>query len=84
VVSLLELGVHNPLALAIGDQGESEKELAARLIERIPEQSLLLGDRYYGVGPMIALLLSQRKVRSMEFLVRVQERIRGQVIQLLA
>ena len=46
---LLELGLHNPLAAGIGRQGESEWELARRLLAQLPKRVLLLGDRLYGV-----------------------------------
>jgi len=47
---LLELGLHNPLAAAIGRQGESEWALAQRLLAQLPKRALLLGDRLYGVA----------------------------------
>lgn len=47
---LLELGLHNPLAAAIGRRGESEWALAQRLLAQLPKRALLLGDRLYGVA----------------------------------
>ena len=47
---LLELGLHNPLAAAIGRKGESEWALAQRLLAQLPKRALLLGDRLYGVA----------------------------------
>src|SRR5438093_1859020 len=46
---LLELGLHNPVAAAIGRKGESEWALAQRLLAQLPKRALLLGDRLYGV-----------------------------------
>ncbi len=46
---LLEVGLHNPLAAAIGRKGESEWALAQRLLAQLPKHALLLGDRLYGV-----------------------------------
>ena len=46
---LLEIGLHNPLAAAVGRQGESEWALAQRLLAQLPKGALLLGDRLYGV-----------------------------------
>jgi hypothetical protein len=46
---LLEVGLHNPLAAAIGRHGESEWALGQRLLAQLPKQALLLGDRLYGV-----------------------------------
>jgi hypothetical protein len=47
---LLELGLHNPLAAAIGRKGESEWALAQRLLAQVPKGALVLGDRLYGVA----------------------------------
>jgi Transposase DDE domain len=47
---LLELGLHNPLAAAIGRKGESEWALAQRLLAQRPKRALLLGDRLYGAA----------------------------------
>jgi hypothetical protein len=47
---LLELGLHNPLAAAIGRHGESEWALAQRLLAQLPRRALVLGDRLYGVA----------------------------------
>jgi len=49
-VVLLEVGLHNPLAAAIGRAGESEWALAQRLLAQLPRRALLLGDRLYGVA----------------------------------
>lgn len=46
---LLEIGLHNPLAAAIGRTGESEWALAQRLLAQLPKHAVLLGDRLYGV-----------------------------------
>lgn len=82
VVVLLELGVHNPLAVAVGRGGESEMELARRLLTRIPSRSLFLGDRYYGVGPVVELLLPLC-TQGRAFLVRVKENLRSKLVQAL-
>jgi len=47
---LLEVGLHNPLAAAIGRRGESEWALACRLLAQVPKGALVLADRYYGVA----------------------------------
>ena len=51
---LLEVGLHNPLAAAIGRDGESEWALAPRLLAQLPRRALLLGDRLYGVPAFVA------------------------------
>jgi Transposase DDE domain len=50
---LLEVGLHNPLAAAIGRHGESEWALAQRLLAQVPKHALLLGDRLYGVAAFV-------------------------------
>lgn len=50
---LLEVGLHNPLAAAIGREEESEWALAQRLLAQLPKQALLLGDRLYGVAAFV-------------------------------
>jgi hypothetical protein len=45
LVVLVELGRHNPLAAAIGQEGESAVALARRAGQGLPEKSLLLGER---------------------------------------
>lgn len=48
VAVMVEPGLHNPLAAAIGADGESERVLAKRVVPAQPEKSLLIKDRYYG------------------------------------
>src|SRR5208283_5127595 len=46
-VVMVELGLHNPLAAALGADGESEMVLAQRVLSAQPPKSLLISDRYY-------------------------------------
>ena len=55
---LLEVGLHNPLAAAIGRRGQSEWELAGGLLARLPERVLLLADRLYGCAAFAAQALA--------------------------
>ncbi len=50
---LLEVGLHNPVAAAIGRHGESEWVLSQRLLAQLPTRALLLGDRLYGVAAFV-------------------------------
>lgn len=75
---LLEVGLHNPLAAAIGRQGESEWALAQRLLAQLPKQALLLGDRLYGVIAFArAAQLACRRVGS-HFLLRASRTVKPQ------
>jgi len=78
VAVMVELGLHNPLAATVGMREESEMELARRLLDRLPEQSLLLSDRYYGVPEVLVGLEAQGQ---REFLVRVRENLKPRYLQ---
>jgi hypothetical protein len=67
---LLEVGLHNPLAAAIGRQGESEWALAQRLLAQLPKRALLLGDRLYGVAVFLVLARAACARVGSHFLVR--------------
>jgi hypothetical protein len=69
VAVMVELGLHNPLAAALGANGESEMVLAKQVLAAQPAKSLMLGDRYYGVG---AVLVDWRSEDERHFLVRVK------------
>lgn len=84
VCALVELGVHNPIALQIGRAGESELKLAYRLIEALPRQSLLLADRLYGVGKFLVAFLSRFADGGSDFLVRVGRHHKGRLCERLA
>lgn len=71
VCVLLELGLHNPLAAGIGRAGESEWELARRLLAQLPKRVLLLGDRLYGVPAFISHVWAACQRVGSHFLFRV-------------
>jgi hypothetical protein len=52
---LLEVGLHHPVAAAIGRAGESEWALGQRLLAQLPTGAVLLGDRLYGVSAFVQL-----------------------------
>jgi hypothetical protein len=78
VAVMVEVGLHNPLAAALGAQGESEMVLAKRVLSAQPAKSLLLGDRYYGV-PAVLVGLSDHDGR--HFLVRVKTGLKRRVLE---
>lgn len=57
-VVLLEVGLHNPLAAAIGRQGQSEWALAQEVVAHVPARALVLADRLYGCGAFVVPLLT--------------------------
>jgi hypothetical protein len=78
VAVLVELGLHNPLAAALGPEGESEMVLSKRLVPAQPEKSLLISDRYYGIP---ALLVDLPAEGQRHFLVRVKTKLKRRLLQ---
>lgn len=77
-VVMVELGLHNPLAAALGAAGESEMVLAKRVLVAQPAKSLLLSDRYYGVGEVLVGLSSEDQ---RHFLARVKENLKRRLVE---
>jgi len=78
VAVLVELGLHNPLAAALGPEGESEMVLAKRLLSAQPQKSLLISDRYYGAP---ALLVELPAEGQRHFLVRVKGNLTRRLLE---
>jgi hypothetical protein len=81
---LLEVGLHNPLAAAVGRHGESECALARTLLPAMPEQALVLADRLYGSGALAAALHAACAQVGSHFLVRVPTAVKGRAGERLA
>ena len=77
-----ELGLHNPVVAAVGL--ESEQVLARRCAPHLPCRSLLLGDRYYGVGRCIAEWIPLCRERGSECLFRVRANLKAEPVRSLA
>jgi len=80
-VVLLEIGLHNPLAAAIGRHGQSEWQLALGLLAQLPKQALLLGDRLYGCAAFVAEALSACQRVGSHFLFRVRSNIKAKTLR---
>ena len=80
VAVLVELGLHNPIAAAIGPSGESEMVLSRQLLDRLPDQSLLISDRYYGV-PVLLIDFKEIHPTGREFLVRAKSNLKRRVLE---
>ena len=74
---LVELGLHNPVAAAVGLKGEGEWALAAQLLARLPERSLLVVDRLYGCGAYLKNLTEACGSAGSELLVKARGNIKG-------
>jgi hypothetical protein len=80
---LLELGLHNPLAAAIGRRQESESSVSRRLLAQLPAGCLLLGDRLHGYGVFLAPVWDRCQEVGSQFLIRVQRRVAAQCVRRL-
>jgi hypothetical protein len=80
---LLELGLHNPLAAAIGRKGESEWALAQRLLAQLPTRAVLLGDRLYGVTAFATQARAACARVGSHFLLRASRSVKPRVIKRL-
>jgi hypothetical protein len=76
---LLEVGLHNPLAAAIGHSGQSEWQLSAQLLAQLAKGCLLLVDRLYGCGAFAALALDHCQKVGSHFLIRARSNIKVSV-----
>jgi hypothetical protein len=81
---LLEIGLHNPLAAAVGRTGESEWALAQRLLAQLPKRALLLGDRLYGVVAFVSLVQAACRRVGSHFLLRASRSVKPRLIRRLA
>jgi len=80
---LVELGIHNPLAAAIGLKDEGEWVLAEELLESLPEFSLLIVDRLYGCGKYVHELMEACLKRSSQLLVRARSNVKSHHLKTL-
>ncbi len=73
---LLEVGLHNPLAAAIGHSGQSEWQLSVQLLAQLGKGCLLLADRLYGCAAFAALALDRCQKARSHFLIRARSNIK--------
>jgi hypothetical protein len=78
---LLELGLHNPLAAAIGRAGQSEWALALGLLAQLPAHALLLADRLHGCAAFVVAAQAACAQVGSHFLIRARTNIRAKTRQ---
>ncbi len=78
VAVMVELGLHNPLAAALGANGQSEMVLAKQVLAAQPEWSLVISDRYYGVA---RLLVDWPKQGERHFMARVKKNLKRRLVE---
>jgi hypothetical protein len=81
---LLEVGLHNPLAAAIGRGGQSEWELAHSLLAQLPTRALLLADRLYGCAAFATQAFAACARVGSHVLIRARTDIKPQIVTRLA
>ena len=81
VAVMVELGLRNPIAASIGTRNQSEMSLARPLVEKLPEKSLLIEDRYYGVPKELVRFREVHPEGDRHFLARVRRNIRCRVLE---
>lgn len=80
---LLEVGLHQPLALAVGRHGQTEWPLSVSLLSHLPKGCLLLADRLYGCAAFAARALDRCQNCGSAFLLRVRTSIKSTVLKRL-
>ena len=78
-VVLVELGLHQPLAAAFGWQGEGELTLARKIFarHRLPQRSLLLADRLFGLPSWIWELREELERSGSHVLMRIKSNLKA-------
>lgn len=84
MVLLVEVGLHNPVAVCIGPRQESEYVLGWDVGQKLPSGSLVMGDRLYGMPEFVGGLLARCVEVGSYFLVRVRKNLTTRVLEELA
>ncbi len=84
LVTLVELGLHNPLAAAVGLGSTGEQTLAAGVWAHVPENALVLMDRLFGLPLTLWQAQQAWAGRDIAVLARVKANVKVQVLTQLA
>jgi len=79
ICTLIEIGTHHPLAVAIGENQESELALASKTLGSLPSKALLIADRLFGTGSTIEEISKICKEVESYFFVRVRGNLKTKV-----
>ena len=77
----LELGLHHPLAAALGRGGQSEGALARELLAQLPARAWLPADRLHGGAAFVAATQAACQKVGSHFLIRARTNIGVQTLQ---
>lgn len=84
MVMLVEIGLHNPIAIRVGRRQQSEYELGKEVAQQLPAASLALADRLYGVPSFAAGFLSRCLAVKSHFLTRVRKNLTARALEVLS
>ena len=79
ICTLIEIGTHHPLAVAIAEDQESELALAFKILGSLPSKSLLIADRLFGTGSTIEEITKICKNVESSFFIRVRSNLKTKV-----
>lgn len=79
ICTLIEIGTHHPLAVAIAQEQESELALAFKILGLLPSKSLLIADRLFGTGSTIQEIAKICKNGESSFFIRVRSNLKAKV-----
>jgi hypothetical protein len=82
--TLVELGSRQPLGIALGMEGQGELSLLPQLLDRIPDNSLSLGDRLYGTIYTAYSMRRKSETQGRHILLRVRQNIQVTLVENLA
>jgi hypothetical protein len=84
LVCAMELGTHAPVAAAAAPASDGEQTVAKAVWGRLPNKSLVIGDRLFGTACTLNEALTATEGRAVEFLVRVKGNIKVNVLKRLS
>lgn len=84
IVTLIELGLHNPLAAAVAGAGVGEVTLAKKIWRHVPSDALLLLDRGFGTASNLHDALTAWEGKGVQWLARIRKNIKVKVLERLA
>lgn len=84
VVTLIELGLHNPLAAAVAGADVGEVTLAKKIWRYVPADALLLIDRGFGTTSNLHAALEAWAGKDVQWLARIRKNIKVTLLERLA
>jgi hypothetical protein len=79
ICTLIEIGTHHPLAVAIAENQESELALASQILDSLPSKALLIADRLFGTGSTIEKITKACIKAESSFFIRVRSNLKTKV-----